>query len=315
MGIPSEYISVDWGTSNFRAKVVDTASLATIDSCSSPNGVKKTFETFKAQAKFSQQDYFIGILLSELSGLTSKSNDIPIVASGMASSSIGIKNLVYADFPIDAAGHNLKYESIKIDDRELFIISGAKDAVGFMRGEEVQAIGLSKYLDQESRCVLVLPGTHSKHLVYENGHFVSMKNFMTGELYQVLSQHSILSYSVQESTLDTETQAAFMRGLDIGSIESLSGSLLSVRYGDLMNQADPKESSFLLSGILIGNELSYLQGTTKKIYLGASGTIHKLYNLALNHVCNEDYVFCLDQKLYDQASVAGQQKILKLHYG
>lgn len=315
MSLPNEYISVDWGTSNFRAKVVHTESLEVVDSCSSANGVKKTFEAFKGQSKLNQQDYFIEILLSELSKLSAKYSHLPIVASGMASSSIGIRNLSYSEFPIDALGDTLKYESISIDNRELLIISGAKDAVGFMRGEEVQAIGLSKYLDQESKCILVLPGTHSKHLIYDSGQFESMKNFMTGELYQVLSQHSILSYSVEESTLDVHNQAAFVEGLDVGCGESLTGTLLSVRYGDLMNQANPKHSSFLLSGILIGNELSYLKENTNKIFLGASGTMHKLYEIALQHICNKETVVCLDQELYENASISGQQKILKLHYG
>lgn len=311
----SKYISVDWGTSNFRASVVNGETLEILESCSSPHGVKSCYEDFKKQSKLTQQEYFIDVLLKELSQLKTSTTKMPIITSGMASSSLGIVTLDYSDFPIYADGSNLRYKSIAVEERNLIVISGAKDAVGFMRGEEVQAIGLSKYLDQTQPCILVLPGTHSKHLMYEDGKFHSMKNFMTGELYQVLSVHSILSYSLQQSTFDSKYENAFVKGLDIGSSETLTASLLNIRYEDLINESDAQQNYFLLSGILIGNELAYLKHADFKIYLGASNELNKLYSIGLQHLCNRGNVICLDQNLYEQASIAGQQKILNLYYG
>ena len=59
-----------------------------------------------------------------------------------------------------------------------------------MRGEETQLLGA---IGIDERGVLaVLPGTHSKWARVEHGRVVDFTTFMTGELYGVLIDHSML---------------------------------------------------------------------------------------------------------------------------
>jgi 2-dehydro-3-deoxygalactonokinase len=59
-----------------------------------------------------------------------------------------------------------------------------------MRGEETQLVGAIRR--DERQVLAVLPGTHSKWAIVDNGRLVEFATFMTGELYAVLLGHSIL---------------------------------------------------------------------------------------------------------------------------
>ena len=119
----------------------------------------------------------------------------------MASSSIGLYELDYADLPFNVNGDNLIVKRLILKNKsELLLISGVKNNDGMMRGEETQAIGFEDYLKPFNESILILPGTHSKHLEYKNGNFIDLKSFMTGELFEILSLKSILSNSVTKNT-------------------------------------------------------------------------------------------------------------------
>ena len=59
-----------------------------------------------------------------------------------------------------------------------------------MRGEEVQAVGVIA-LDRAIKAICH-PGTHSKHIAIDNGSIVGFTTHMTGELFAVLREQSIL---------------------------------------------------------------------------------------------------------------------------
>ena len=60
-----------------------------------------------------------------------------------------------------------------------------------MRGEETQILGALAD-DAKTRQVLLLPGTHSKWAIVGPDGIETFSTFMTGELYAVLLEHSIL---------------------------------------------------------------------------------------------------------------------------
>ena len=66
-----------------------------------------------------------------------------------------------------------------------------------MRGEETQ---ISGYLAQNPNFngSICLPGTHTKWVQISAGEIVSFRTFMTGELFNIISKHSILRHSVDE---------------------------------------------------------------------------------------------------------------------
>jgi len=149
----------------------------------------------------------------------------------------------------------------------LLLISGVATARDVLRGEETQALGLfqlSRFAEFKSRALVLMPGTHSKHLSIEDGRIDDFQTFMTGELFDVLASHSILRHSVsQDSVLDPlskgELAAAFRRGVEQAAELPLSAALFRVRTRQLLEAPAEGTNLAFLSGILIGSELAHLR--------------------------------------------------------
>jgi 2-dehydro-3-deoxygalactonokinase len=129
-----------------------------------------------------------------------------------------------------------------------------------MRGEETQiqgAFGLHSELKAHSR--LVLPGTHSKWVEIESQRIQRFDTYMTGELYAVLREHSILGRFAKGTPPPAEGAAAeaFARGVEAArEAGRLAPLLFSARALVLTGQLRPELSLEYLSGLLIGEELS-----------------------------------------------------------
>jgi 2-dehydro-3-deoxygalactonokinase len=101
----------------------------------------------------------------------------------------------------------------------------------------------------------VLPGTHSKWVRLERGRIAWFATFMTGEVFAVLSGHSILGRLMEGEAPD---EAAFERGLACGRAEggALLHDLFSVRTLGLFGAIPPPALRSYLSGMLIGTEIA-----------------------------------------------------------
>ena len=112
-GLPEKFISCDWGTSNFRLRLVDTLSLKVLSEHRTNFGIKKCHRLFKQQKELSQQAFFADYMLAQLEKLDFNSEgNYPLVASGMLSSSIGMQELDYCKMPIAFTGEDLISSSI-----------------------------------------------------------------------------------------------------------------------------------------------------------------------------------------------------------
>ncbi len=308
------FISCDWGTTNFRLRVIETTTLAVIEENTSDLGIRDLFDVFKSTSSITQFDFFSNHLKKEVLKLPQKYQNEIIVIAGMASSNIGLKNMPYANFPFSMDGSNLNSEYLKTyNGLNILLISGVKNSSGMMRGEEVQAIGLANFLKDFDKGILLLPGTHSKHISFTNQSFTNLKNFMTGELFEILSNTSILSNSVISTTWNSEKIQAFKEGVEIGIKHQLAASLFSVRVKDVLENKDKKDNYYFLSGMLIGNELSYLQHITTKLFLAASNPMFDMYKTALEMIIPKNQLVLLDDSILKNALLIGQQKILLLH--
>jgi 2-dehydro-3-deoxygalactonokinase len=121
-----------------------------------------------------------------------------------------------------------------------------------MRGEETQIVGALAHQGIED-ALLCLPGTHSKWAVVTEGRIARFRTHMTGELFAVLRQHSILGRLMHDDVDDAE---AFRRGLARAREPGgLLNHLFSARTAGLFARlAEPSLASYL-SGLLIGDEL------------------------------------------------------------
>lgn len=171
-----------------------------------------------------------------------------------------------------------------------------------MRGEEIQVIGALRLMQQSSG-LLVLPGTHSKWVVAQNHTITGFKTFMTGELFALLAQHSILGKTLDAAApLD---EAAFTQGLERArSSDALSHLLFGARALSLFNAIDAAQSASYLSGLLIGQELATMQPAagTRVALIGSPALVQR-YMLALQHAG------CSAVAFGDEATWAGHQAI------
>ena len=206
----------------------------------------------------------------------------------MASSTIGWLELPYAGLPAPLDGTKLKTQRLSWNKPtsvgDTWLVSGLASSADIMRGEETEAIGLLNSLPkQPANLVLLLPGTHSKHLHVSGGVLRDFQTYMTGELYAVLVQHSVLAASVAPNSAFQAD--GFFDGLDRARKQGLAASLFQTRTRQVLRRTPSDENAWFLSGLLIGSELkNLLQATTAEIRLGGTPPLRDLYGKALNHL-------------------------------
>ncbi len=313
MSLPKYFISCDWGTSNFRLRLVKTETLTVISEHISNKGVKVLYSEFQQQKKLNQSDFFSNYLMSQVVLLPTLHQRHLIVSAGMVTANIGLHELDYAKMPFGHNGSTLNFKKMKLKNEiEILLISGVRDDKGMMRGEETQALGLIDYIENvSSEAILLLPGTHSKHLIYKNNEFTELKSYMTGELFEIISQKSILTNSIIKK--EEIINDAFVKGLKLGIKGAFTSSLFSIRASDLLGNSTKEDNYYFLSGLIIGDELSYLKDEQRTVFLASPNPLLNLYKIALEHILKSKNYKVFDNATAEKAILIGQQKILKLY--
>jgi 2-dehydro-3-deoxygalactonokinase len=286
-----EFLSCDWGTSHFRLKwIVGGEVVAQVNN---ENGCKKLHQASVAGGSAERVKVFekqLQLAVEELFALGERKPAEPIclLISGMASSTIGWKELPYGRAPIPLDGSGLKIDLLAWDGPSLlgktFLVSGVATKTNMMRGEETEAIGLlSSMSERVTDLVLLLPGTHSKHLRIQAGMLQEIRTFMTGELYAVLSRESILSASVAPGARFSEE--GFSSGVEIAQKEGLAAGLFHTRSRQVLGGRPAAENAAFLSGLLIGSEMKdLLAADDPEILVGGAPELRGLYARALTHL-------------------------------
>lgn len=191
-----------------------------------------------------------------------------VLACGMVGSQHGWRELPYADCPADAS--TLMRLSLDVDwhGRPVRLLPGlrcttAAGAPDLMRGEETQVLGaLQQAPALAEQACLVLPGTHSKWARVQGGRVTGFTTQMTGELFAVLRQHSVLGRLMPAPTQDAretrDAHEAFNEGVAAARDHGDAGlphQLFSVRSLGLAGRIAPPDLAEYLSGLLIGHEL------------------------------------------------------------
>ena len=271
-------IALDWGTSNLRASLLDPSGHSIEQRHSAMGVMKVPAGTFDA-------------VLVELCGDWMQEHCLPMIASGMVGSRQGWKEAPYLDCPatLKQAAHQLtalEFEHPDLGNHRVYIAPGLKciDANGqtdVMRGEETQIWGAQ--LPSSSICVL--PGTHSKWIWLDGeGDFQNFKTFMTGELYSLLTQHSILGRLMEISETNVPLKKdVFLRGVTLGIAghAEVMHTLFAARTAGLMGQLGASELPDFLSGILIGAEIGGVSiNAISQVHLLGEGILCERYTLA-----------------------------------
>ncbi|HEY5796280.1 MAG TPA: 2-dehydro-3-deoxygalactonokinase [Bosea sp. (in: a-proteobacteria)] len=269
--MPKPLIALDWGTTRARAFLVSGTG-DVLERRSADRGIQSV-----------PPGGFPGAFEAIAGDLRKAAPEAAIVLAGMVGSRNGWIEAPYVACPacpdaIAAAGMKVTLT----DGSPATILPGLscdEGAFDVMRGEETLIVGLG--LDDGIAC---LPGTHSKWALIEGGRITRFASFMTGEIYGLLRQHSILSRLAEEPSAEDAAR---------GAAEGLAASL---RPGGLLNTAFAARSEVLagrmpggavgpyLSALLVGHEIAGAQalfGRSGAVHLVADGVLAQSYGAAL----------------------------------
>ncbi|WP_179119588.1 2-dehydro-3-deoxygalactonokinase [Ensifer adhaerens] len=270
------YAAADWGTTSFRLWIIgeDGAVLAE----------RRSGEGMTTANKAG----FHAILEKHLAAVDAPGH-LPAIICGMAGAKQGWVEAGYLDTPAalaDIASHAVAVPDL---DRDIRILPGLaqrdKRHPDVMRGEETQLLGAASDLGR-GRHLVCMPGTHSKWVRLEDGAVSGFSTFMTGELFDVISKHSILSHSIADAHAFSGDHPAFAAAVaEARTNPALATSLIfGARSGQLLHGTSATDAKALLSGTLIGLEIAGALAsatTIDSICLVASGSLGTLYHAAL----------------------------------
>lgn len=267
------WIAVDWGTTNFRAFLMENTSL--IDEISATKGILSVAD-----------HQFESVLQANIFKWLERFPTIPILMAGMIGSQQGWFNVPYQSLP--ANGKNLAENTYSFQAKwgsQIWIVPGVSGASAYdlpdvMRGEETQLIGLSQLAEHADNYV-ILPGTHSKHSFIQGETIEEFTSFMTGELFSLLMTASMIGKELPEQINNDEF---FLSGVEQAQKSIPFTHLIFSARSKRLNQDIPSQYiSSYLSGLLIGYELSHIHSQSQ-VWVISNQALGILYTKAGQHL-------------------------------
>jgi len=300
----------DWGTSNLRLWLVaddtvidrrDGAGLAAMEPGESPASV----------------------FVDRVAQWTDAYGPLPALLCGMVGANIGWRQTPYAECPAGAADLAARLTRVEARSGPVAIVPGVacRSPIGgpdVMRGEETQLVGAAAMAgtDDNGEQLFCLPGTHSKWAAMAGGAIHRFQTVMTGELFAVLSRHSIL--------LDRTPAEATVAGFDAGVARvraagagALPALLFEVRSRRLREGMMMDEATGFLSGLLIGAELAGIaagraDGAIGAVTIIGSPSLAQHYARALPHFGGEGKMIDGDAAVRAGLSLIAAQAMMEM---
>jgi 2-dehydro-3-deoxygalactonokinase len=262
------FIAVDWGTTNRRAYRLDAEG-------------KNAGEFEDGKGVLSVP---AGGFPEAVKEIRDRLGDLPLLLAGMVGSNRGWKEAPYV--PCPAGIDDLVQHLAWVGEREAIVpgVSYIGDGrADVMRGEEVQLLGAVANGSVDPMGMVCHPGTHNKWATLRHGKIGEFRTVMTGELFSLLKDHSILSDLLQGKVEanDAFKQAAHTAIYD----EALPADLFTVRARVLLGQAKKEDAASYTSGLLIGTDVRIGLATP------TGANIHVLGRPELTHL----YAAAIDQ--------------------
>ncbi len=268
-------IALDWGTSSLRGYLLGDHGQV-LEARAAPWGVMQ----------LADRD-FAGAFQQLVGPWLSRAPNLPAIAAGMIGGTQGWRDVPYRFAPTGIAD---LAEGLGVIDggagARLHVVPGVADfgaAPNVMRGEETEVMGvLGLRPDLGGGCRIVSPGTHSKWTRVEGSKIGAFTTYMTGEVFGVMSAHSILgapALAAVAALPQSPHWPAFERGVAAvrASPAGLWPLMFSARALILARRLAAAHSLDYLSGLLIGEELRCaelagdLDGAVPLVVVGAAG--------------------------------------------
>lgn len=243
------FIVADWGTSRFRGYLIENATI--LDKVSSDEGVSALKPGDHAQ-----------VFQHHCGRWLAAEPNAPVLLVGMVGSREGWTVVPYVECPADTGAIARSMTAVELGGgRKAHIVPGlvcepAPGATDVMRGEETLALGSGV-----ENGLVCLPGTHPKWVLMGGGRIERFATYMTGEMYALLREHSMIGRPATEPADPT----GFALGLDaamrngggtgerrVGLLHLLFGARAAVVTGRM----GPALLGPYLSGLLTGDEIN-----------------------------------------------------------
>ncbi len=263
MGWADTFIAVDWGTTNRRAWRMESGALA------------QEFEDDRGVLSVGKGEFPAAV--AEIRG---ELGDHPMLMAGMIGSNRGWVEANYMPCPadLDDIAQSLTWAELG----RTAIVPGLNttNPADVMRGEEVQIFGAIETGMIPADALLCHPGTHNKWATLADGRVETFRTVMTGETFNLLKEHSILSDLLKdEMAVDDAFRAGVERGLQ-GRL--LTAELFSVRAGVLLGERRKEDATDFTSGLLIGADVGFgLKGSEGGVWIMGRPELTRLYCAAI----------------------------------
>lgn len=265
-------IAIDWGTTRARAFLIGAdgevkqrrSADRGIQSVAS-GGFPAAFEEIAGELRWAEPE--AAVLLAGMVGSRNGWIEAPYVACPASAEAIAS-----AALPVTLEDGSAA--------RILPGLSCDEGAFDVMRGEETLIVGLG--LQDGMVC---LPGTHSKWAEIRGGRITRFASFMTGEIFGLLRQHSILARLADEPT-GTDAATGLQRGLAAARRDGgVLNTAFAARTEVLAGRMSGGEVGPYLSALLVAEEVRGAiarLGRPETVDLVAEGAVADSYRSALD---------------------------------
>ena len=261
------FITADWGTTNRRAYLLDAGGSCVAE-----------FEDDKGIMSVPKGGF--GEAVAEIRG---RLGDHPLLLAGMVGSNRGWVEAPYV--PCPAGLQDLATALVWPEQGRTAIVPGVSfvdpDEADVMRGEEVQLLGAFAAGIVPADSLVCHPGTHNKWVRLRSGRIDRFRTVMTGEIFNLLRENSILSDLLSGPA---EPGRAFEHGVRRGlADECLPAELFKIRARVLLGEARAEDAASFGSGLLIGTDVraGLREGDDDEVVVMGRPELTQLYAEAL----------------------------------
>jgi 2-dehydro-3-deoxygalactonokinase len=256
------FIAVDWGTTNRRAwRIAHGRPI-------------EEFEDAKGVLSVGKLEF-----VAAVAEIRERLGDWPMLMAGMVGSNRGWVEAPYV--PCPAGFDEISAALIWAEEERTAIVPGLScDPPDVMRGEEVQVLGALEAGLVPADALVCHPGTHNKWVTLKGGKVEGFRTVMTGEMFNLLQKHSILSDLLTDEMAAGE---AFRDGVRRGlQGDAVTAELFSVRAGVLLGKRRKEDATDYTSGLLIGADVgSSIRHGDGTVYVMGRPELTRLYAAAL----------------------------------
>jgi 2-dehydro-3-deoxygalactonokinase len=281
------FIAGDWGNTNLRLYLC---------SVNSQSDSPEILASIAGPGCIAIDNNFEDIFFDLVADWLKQHGPVPVILSGAVGSNIGWHTVPYLACPVRSEQIAVGTTVLNVRGLNIWILSGlqTQTALGtpdVMRGEELQLLGWMLSVNQRSEAseqIVVLPGTHNKWVQVKDGQIETFVTALTGELYSLLEQHSIL---VTQPMADDFSEVFFMQGVALAkTLETgqLINALFAVRSRQIAGELTAEAAASYLSGLLVGSDiigsmalLNQINEESPEVVIVGSQILSRAYQLAL----------------------------------